>query len=86
MKSLSVTVGTTAVLVIAADNKYRQVSLHNAGGGKVYLGGAAVTTNDGFHLSNNEAITLDIPINETLYGISASGTNAVIVLYPDGDS
>lgn len=85
MKSQSVTVGTTAVLVVSADNKFRQVSLHNAGGGKVYLGGSAVTTADGFHLANNEHITIEVPINETLYGISASGTNAVIVLYPDGD-
>lgn len=85
MKSVSVTVGTTAVLVVSADNKFRQVSLHNAGGGKVYLGGSAVTSSDGFHLANGEALTIEIPINETLYGISASGTNAVIVLYPDGD-
>lgn len=86
MKSQSVTIGTTAVVVVAADNKYRQVYLHNAGGGKVYLGGAAVTSSDGFHLANGEAATIEVPVNETLYAISASGTNAVIVLLPDGDS
>lgn len=85
MKSSSVTVGTTAILLVSADDKNREVYLHNAGGGKVYLGGPAVTSTDGFHLSNNEALTLFVPLKESLYGISASGTNAVIVLAPDSD-
>lgn len=85
MKSSSVTVGTTAILVVAADDKNREVYLHNAGGGKVYLGGPAVTSTDGFHLANAESITIFVPSKETLYGIAASGTNAVIVLTPDTD-
>lgn len=85
MKSVSTTVGVTAVLVVAPDNKFREVYLHNAGGGKVYLGGADVTSTSGFHLNNNEAMTVTVPIGESLYGISASGTNAVITLTPDLD-
>lgn len=85
MRSVSVTVGTTAVLVIDSDNKNREAYLHNAGGGKVYLGGATVTSSDGFHLANGESTTINVPLGEKLYGISASGTNAVIVLLPDGD-
>lgn len=85
MMSTSVTVGTTAVVVVSADNKNRQVAIHNAGGGKVYLGGSAVTSSNGFHLANAESIVLDIPTGETVYGISASGTNAVVVLHPDSD-
>lgn len=85
MKSAKVTVGTTAVEVVAADNKYREVYLHNAGGGKVYLGDENVTSATGFHLANGEAFTMQLPLGENLYGISASGTNEVIVLTPDGD-
>lgn len=85
MRSEVVTVGTTAILVIAADDKYRQVTLHNAGGGKVYLGGSNVTSTTGVHLGNGESLTIEVPIRETLYAISASGTNAVITLLPDGD-
>lgn len=85
MKSNSVTVGTTAILVVGADDLNRQVYLHNAGGGKVYLGDESVTSLTGFHLANNEAMTINIPSRQTLYAISASGTNAVIVLTPDVD-
>ena len=85
MRSTSVSVGTTAVLVVSADDKNRNIYLHNAGGGKVYLGGSTVTDSTGFHLGNGEALEIFVPLKETLYGISASGTNAVIVLTPDGD-
>lgn len=85
MRSSSTTVGTTAVVVVAADNKYRQVHLHNAGGGKVYLGGADVTSSTGYHLANAESMSLEVPVGETLYAISASGTNSVIALTPDVD-
>ena len=85
MKSASVTVGTTAVLVISVDDKNREITLHNAGGGKVYLGGSDVTSSTGIHLGNGERMTIEVPIRETLYGISASGTNQVIALVPDGD-
>lgn len=85
MKSTNITVGTTAVIAVSADNKYRQVYVHNAGGGKVYVGGSNVSTTNGFHIANAEAATFEVPINETLYAISASGTNELIVLTPDGD-
>jgi hypothetical protein len=85
MRSAGVTIATTAVLVVSADDKNRTVYLHNAGGGKVYLGGSAVISSNGFHLGNGEALELFIPTRETLYGISASGSNEVIVLTPDAD-
>lgn len=85
MKSVKVSVGTTALIVVAADDKNRLVNLHNAGGGKVYLGGSAVTSDDGFHLNNAETVVIEVPARETLYGVSASGTNDVIVLTPDVD-
>ena len=86
MKSESISVGVTSAMIIAADNKSRQVIVHNAGGSKVFLGGAAVTASNGIHLGNGESLSIFVPINETLYGISASGTNDVITLLPDTDS
>lgn len=85
MRSAAVTVTTTAVLVVSADDKNRTVYLHNAGGGKIYLGGSSVTSSNGFHLGNGESVELFIPSRETLYGISASGSNDAIVLTPDAD-
>lgn len=85
MRSVPVSVGTTAVEIISPDNKFRQATIHNAGGAKVFLGGASVTDTTGIHLGNGESLTIEVPQNETLYAISASGTNAVIVLLPNGD-
>lgn len=85
MRSSAVSVGTTAVVVVAADNQNRHVYLHNAGGGKVYLGGSTVTSATGYHLANAESMEIFVPLGETVYGISASGTNEVIVLGPDSD-
>lgn len=85
MISNSVDVTTTATLIISADNKNRTVYLHNGGTGKVYLGGSAVTTATGFHLANNEAITIELPQGETLYGISAGSNQSVSILFPNSD-
>lgn len=85
MKSVAVSVATTATLVVDSDNQNRRIYIHNGGGAKVYLGGSNVTTSIGFHLANNESQEIFLPINEKLYGVVASGTNEVTVLLPDGD-
>jgi len=85
VKSAAVTVGTTATLLFAADNKNRNIYIHNGGGAKVYIGGSNVTTSNGYHLANNESFDVFIPLGETFYGVVASGTNDVIVLTPDLD-
>ena len=85
MKSISVSVGTAPVLCVASDDFNRTVYLHNAGSGKIYLGGSSVTSSTGFHLANAESVSLFIPQKETLYAVTASSTHAVIVLTPDTD-
>lgn len=85
MKSVAITVNSTATLVIAADNKNRTVYVHNSGGAKIYLGGSDVTTANGYHLANAESAEFFVPVNETLYGVVASGTNVINVLTPDLD-
>jgi hypothetical protein len=85
MKSVSITVTTSPTLMVGADNQNRSIYIHNAGGAKIYIGDSSVSTADGFHLGNGESQEIFLPINQTLYGIVASGSNQVIVLMPDGD-
>jgi hypothetical protein len=85
MKSSAVTVATTATLIVGADNQNRYVYVHNSGGAKIYVGDETVTTSSGFHIANNESQEFFLPINQTLYGVVASGTNIINVLLPDSD-
>jgi hypothetical protein len=84
MKSIAVTVTTSPMLVVAADNIPRTVYLHSTSG-STYLGDSAVTTSSGLHLPNNQTISIIVPSNETLYGITNTGTTNVRVLTPDVD-
>jgi hypothetical protein len=85
MISKAVTVTTSPTLILPADNIPRTVYIHNGGGAKVYLGGADVSTANGFHLGNGESQDIFVPTNEKLYGVVASSTNTVNVLTPDLD-
>ena len=85
MISKAVSVTTSPTLILPADNFPRTVYIHNGGGAKIYLGGADVSTGNGFHLDNNESQDIFVPTNEKLYGIVASSTNTIIVLTPDLD-
>ena len=84
MKSVAVTVTTTATLLVAADNQPRTCYLHSTSG-STYLGDSAVTTSSGLHLPNNQTITIQVPFGETLYGITNTGTTNVRVLTPELD-
>lgn len=85
MKSAAVSVATTPTLILGPDDLARHVYIHNGGGAKVYLGGSDVSTTTGFHLANNEAISIYLPGRETIYGVVATGTNDVTLLIPDSD-
>jgi hypothetical protein len=84
MKSTAITVTTTATLVVAADNENRVCYLHSTSG-STYLGDSTVTTSSGLHLPNNQTIAINVPLGQTLYGITNTGTTNVRVLTPDGD-
>ena len=84
MRSTQVSVGTTATLVVDADNINRTVYLHASSNSPVYYGGSAVTTSTGFlHEKDDGPLAIEIPINEKLYGIVSTGTETVTVLLPD---
>ena len=80
-----VTVTTSPTLVLHKDDKPRTIYIHNSAGVTVYLGGASVTTSNGFHLGNGESQELFVPTNEQVYGIVAAGSHDVKVLTPDLD-
>jgi len=84
MKSNAVTITTSATLLISSDNQNRICYLHSTSG-STYLGDSAVTTVNGLHLPNNQTIEVYLPLGETLYGITNSGTTNVRILTPDGD-
>ena len=78
------TVGTTPTLIIDSDSTNRTIVLHAIGNGVIYLGGANVTTSQGFYLDKaTGAIVLELPPAEKLYGIVSSGTDIISTLLPD---
>lgn len=84
MKSIAVTVTTSPTLLIAADNQNRICWLHTTSG-STYLGNSAVTSSSGLHLENNSTMEIHLPLGETLYGVTNTGTTDVRVMTPDGD-
>jgi len=84
VKTSVATVTTSATLLIAADNQQRICYLHS-GSGSVYIGGSDVTAANGIHLTSGTTMEISVPFNETIYGITSSGTNTMRVLTPSVD-
>ena len=74
---------STPVKVIDSVNFEQEVYLHNEHGSAVYLGGSNVTTVTGYELANNENVTMKIPQDNELYGITGSGTGNLHVVRPN---
>ena len=74
---------STPVKVIDSVNFEQEVYLHNEHGSAVYLGGSNVTTWTGYELANNENVTMKIPQDNELYGITGSGTGNLHVVRPN---
>lgn len=86
MNTASYSVSTTRVLIVPADNINRTVYVHVIGAGVVYVGGANVTAANGL-LTEKNAVPFQVflPANETLYAITASGTEELRVMTPSTD-
>ena len=74
---------TTPVKLIDSVNFEQEVYFHNEHGSAVYLGGSNVTTGTGYELANNENVTMKIPQDNELYGITGSGTGNLHIVRPD---
>lgn len=70
-------VGTSAIMVVPADDNPQQVVLHNhehANNHEIFLGPAGVTTATGLHLIHSETLQLNVAAGDELYAI-ADGNN-----------
>ena len=86
MKSTNKVVTATASLVIAADNIHRTCYIHVIGTDTVYLGGDDVTSSNGLHTEKNSGpLELVVPQNQTVWAVTASGTENLRILTPDVD-
>lgn len=83
VRTTAVSVATTATVLVTGIGNLQDARpwlIHNAGAAVVYIGGSDVTTANGIPVAIGEKVTGFAPANESLYGIVASGTEAVRVL------
>lgn len=78
-KSAVYTVTTTASIVVPALIGDQSAYLHSASG-TLYIGGADLTTANGYRLDNGDKLSLLIGDHEALYAITTSGTATLYVL------
>lgn len=83
MISAQITVTTSPTLLIAADESHRTVYLHVIGNATVYVGSSTVSTTTGMATEKHTIpLAIEVPANETLYGIVAADTETVCILRP----
>ena len=85
MLSQQFTVGTTAVLVVAADDIPRTVYLHHDSNQTVWLGGSNVSSANGLHFPKEATMAVFVPQGQTIYAISDAAAQTVAVFSPDAD-
>lgn len=78
-KSRVYSVTTTASIVVPALIGDQSCYLHSASG-TLYIGGADLTTANGYRLDNNDKLSVVIGDHEALYAITTSGTATLYVL------
>jgi hypothetical protein len=71
-KSEVYTVSTTASIVVPANIAYQSVYLHSASG-TLYIGGADLTTANGYRMDNGDKVVIQNHGNP-IYAITSSGT------------
>ncbi len=78
-KSQVFTVTTTAAVVVPSIIGDQSAYLHSASGA-IYIGGADLTTANGYRLDNGDKLSLLIGDHEALYAMTTSGTATLYVL------
>ena len=72
------TLTTTRSIIVDANRADQIVQIH--GKGAFFLGGADLTTTNGFIVDNGDKLSIQLSDNEALYGITSTGTSDVSVL------
>ena len=84
MRGLEVSVTTSPTLIVPAWIGWREIMLHNIGNGIIYLGNSTVTTSTGFYVDKAAGVMrVQLPPNETIYGVTATGSETMTVLLPN---
>ena len=78
-KTAQVTVTTTAAVVVPSMIGDQSVYLHSSSG-TLYIGGADLTTANGYRLDNGDKLTIMVGDHEALYAITTSGTANLFVM------
>jgi hypothetical protein len=78
--SRQVTITTTPTVIVPADIADQTALLH-ATNDALYIGGSNVSTTNGYLVDNKDKLTIPVGDHEGLYGVVASGTTSVSVLY-----
>ena len=78
VSSAQYSVTTTQSVVVAEDNAAEEIHLHS-GSGTIYLGGADVTTANGYRMDNGDKTIVQNHGN-AVYAITSSGTATLYVL------
>jgi hypothetical protein len=74
---LIATNASTAVVIKKAGANPIKLNLHNSSGGVIYVGGANVSSANGYHLSNTESLELTLLSGNSLFGLSGSGSRDI---------
>ena len=78
-KSAVYTVTTSATIVVPQEIGDQSVYLHSASG-TIYLGGADLTTANGYRLDNGDKLSLLVGDHQDLYAVTSAGTATLYVL------
>ena len=80
--SSQTSVTSTRILVIESYGEYRDCHLRNVGSHTMYLGGANVSTSNGFALPKDAYINFRVAPKSTIYAITSNNeTGVASVLY-----
>jgi hypothetical protein len=78
--SRQVTITTTPTVIVPA-NIADQTALLHANNNDLFIGGSDLTTANGYRVDHKDKLTIQVGDHEGLYGVVASGTTTVSVLY-----
>jgi hypothetical protein len=79
MKSTSITVTAAATLVFAAETEPQTIYLRPSAN-DIYVGGSDVTSTTGLKVTNAVITPIFVRNGQTLYGITATGSHALVIL------
>ena len=72
---------TTSATILVPESIADQTALIHASNDDLFIGGADLTTANGYLVDHKDKITVPVGDHQALYGVVASGTTTVSVYY-----